>query len=72
MLAVGASLSSMQTSIAFLARNNEGIRVLQSETIMIEEGWASARTPLHAGPYVRVSRDGKILRIPLASNPSPR
>jgi transposase-like protein len=54
-------------------RKGQGTRFLNPETrgeaLMIEEGWPGATDPLHVGPYLRVSRDGKIVRIPLAGNP---
>jgi hypothetical protein len=39
------------------------------EAIMIEDGWPGASDPLHSGPYLRVSQDGTITRIPLEGNP---
>ena len=54
----------------------KGVRFLNpdrpGEAIMIELGWPNAKDPLHAGPYVRISRDGKIIRIPLEGNPTLR
>lgn len=40
------------------------------ESILIEDGWPGASDPLHRGPYVRISRNGQIIRIPLKGNPS--
>lgn len=57
-------------------RKGNGVRFLNpdrpGEAIMIELGWPNAKDPLHAGPYVRISRDGKIIRIPLEGNPTLR
>jgi len=39
------------------------------EAIMIENGWPGATDPLHSGPYLRVSRDGTVTRVPLQGNP---
>jgi len=36
---------------------------------MLEEGWPNAKDPLHSGPYVKISKDGKVTRIPLKGNP---
>ena len=36
---------------------------------MIEKGWANAKDAIHSGPYIRISKDGKIIRIPLEGNP---
>jgi RHS repeat-associated protein len=55
-------------------RKGKGTRFVNparpGEAIMIEEGWPGATDPLHSGPYLRVSRDGRITRIPLAGNPT--
>ena len=54
-------------------KKGEGTRYLNpdrpSEAIMIERGWPGAADPLHSGPYVRISRNGEIVRIPLEGNP---
>ena len=39
------------------------------ESILIEHGWKNAKDLIHSGPYIRIARDGKILRIPLSGNP---
>jgi len=31
----------------------------------LEKGWPGAKDPLHAGPYMKISRNGKVERIPL-------
>ncbi len=36
---------------------------------MLEEGWPNAKDPLHSGPYVKISKDGKVTRTPLKGNP---
>lgn len=38
------------------------------EAIFIERGWPGAPDPLHAGPYLKISRDGQITRIPMQGN----
>ena len=40
------------------------------ESILVEEGWPGASDPLHRGPYVRISGNGQITRVPLKGNPS--
>jgi hypothetical protein len=40
------------------------------EQIIIEPGWPNATDPTHAGPYVKVSTGGKVIRIPLKGNPA--
>ncbi|MBN1981663.1 MAG: hypothetical protein JW795_09035, partial [Chitinivibrionales bacterium] len=54
-------------------KKGEGTRYLNpnkpGEAIIIEKGHPNAKDPLHSGPYVRISRDGKIERIPLSGNP---
>jgi hypothetical protein len=42
----------------------------RGEAIMLEEGWPNARDAVHAGPYVRISRNGDVHRIPLAGSPA--
>jgi hypothetical protein len=53
-------------------KKGEGTRFLnpdrQGESIMIEKGWPGAKDPLHGGPYVRISRNGVVKRIPLDGN----
>jgi hypothetical protein len=55
-------------------KKGEGTRFLNpdrpGEAIMLEKGWPGAADPLHSGPYARISRHGKIERIPLAGNPT--
>ncbi|HEX9865256.1 MAG TPA: RHS repeat-associated core domain-containing protein, partial [Acidimicrobiia bacterium] len=55
-------------------KKGEGVRFLNpdrpGEALMVEMGWPNATDPLHAGPYLRVSRDGVVDRIPLAGNPT--
>jgi hypothetical protein len=40
------------------------------EQIIIEPGWPNATDPTHAGPYVKVSQNGNVIRIPLKGNPA--
>lgn len=40
----------------------------RGEQIIYEPGWPEASDPVHAGPYLRVSRNGRIYRIPLKRN----
>lgn len=40
------------------------------DQIIIEPGWPNATDPTHAGPYVKVSKGGKVIRIPLLGNPA--
>eukprot|EP01132_Coremiostelium_polycephalum_P001037 gene1037-1315_t len=41
----------------------------KGEQILLEKGWSNAKELLHSGSYMKVSRDGKVIRIPLAGNP---
>lgn len=41
----------------------------RGESIMVEAGTPGARDPLHGGPYVKISRNGEVKRIPLEGNP---
>ena len=50
--------------IKFVNPNKKG------EQILLEKGWRGAKDPLHAGPYMKVSRNGKVTRIPLSGNPT--
>jgi len=54
-------------------RKGEGVRYLNperpGEAILIEKGWANATDSLHRGPYVKISRNGSVTRIPLKGNP---
>ncbi len=56
------------------AKKGDGVRFLNpdrpGESIMIENGWPNATDPVHAGPYAKISIDGKVYRIPLEGNPS--
>jgi RHS repeat-associated protein len=51
----------------------EGVKFInphkKGEQILLEEGWPKAKDPLHQGPYMKISRDGKITRIALEGNP---
>lgn len=55
-------------------KKGEGIKFSnpnkRGEMILLEKGWPGATDPLHAGPYMRISRDGQIIRIPLEGNPT--
>lgn len=42
----------------------------RGEQILLEKGWPGAKDPLHAGPYMKISRNGQITRIPLQGNPT--
>jgi hypothetical protein len=54
-------------------KKGQGVRYLDpsnpGESILVEYGWKNAKDLLHSGRYVRIARDGKILRIPLSGNP---
>lgn len=54
-------------------KRGQGTRYLnphkRGESIMIEAGTPGARDPLHGGPYVKISRNGSVVRIPLKGNP---
>lgn len=39
------------------------------EQVIIEPGWPNATDPVHGGPYVKISKGGKVIRIPLKGNP---
>lgn len=51
----------------------EGIKFVnpskKGEQILLEKGWIGAKELLHAGPYLKISRDGVVNRIPLSGNP---
>jgi hypothetical protein len=51
----------------------EGVKFLNpdrpGEAIMIEKGRPDATDPLHSGPYLKISKDGIVERIPLEGNP---
>jgi hypothetical protein len=40
----------------------------KGEQILLEKGWPNAKDLLHSGPYMKVSRNGKVERIPLKGN----
>jgi hypothetical protein len=74
----GAKISEIEALIpndwiASPLKKGEGMRYInpnrRGESILIENGWPNATTPLHRGPYLKVSRNGKISRIPLEGNP---
>ena len=52
----------------------EGVKLInpvkKGEQILLEKGWSGAKDPLHAGPYMKISRNGQITRIPLSGNPT--
>jgi RHS repeat-associated protein len=51
----------------------EGIKYVNpnknGEQILLEKGIPGAKDPLHSGPYMKVSRNGEVTRIPLEGNP---
>ncbi len=54
-------------------RKGEGVRFLdqrrKGDSVEIEAGVPGHKDPVHSGPYVKVSRNGKVDRIPLQGNP---
>lgn len=54
-------------------KKGEGIKFTnpntRGEMILLEKGWKGAKDPLHAGPYMRISKGGQITRVPLKGNP---
>ena len=54
-------------------KKGDGVRFLNpkrpGESVSLEDGWPGHPDPLHSGPYVKISRDGVIERIPLRGNP---
>lgn len=52
----------------------EGIKFVnpakKGEQILLEKGWPGAKDPLHAGPYMKISRNGTVERVPLQGNPT--
>ena len=52
----------------------EGVKYInphkRGEQILLERGNPMSRDPLHQGPYIKVSRNGEIVRIPLEGNPT--
>ncbi|MHB8858103.1 MAG: RHS repeat domain-containing protein [Thermoleophilia bacterium] len=55
-------------------RKGEGVRYLNpkkpGEAIYLEKGTPVADDPLHRGPYIKISRNGSVVRIPLEGNPA--
>jgi hypothetical protein len=55
-------------------KKGDGVRFLNperpGESISVEGGWPGHVDPLHSGPYVKISRDGMIERIPLQGSPA--
>lgn len=77
----GASIDEVQKVIPenwikSVARDGEGIRysnpLKRGDQIIIEKGSKNPSSPnnVHAGDYLKVSRDGKVERVPLKDNPS--
>lgn len=58
------------------ARDGVGVKYInpskKGEQIIIEKGSKNPSSPdnVHAGDYLRVSKDGKVERVPLQGNPS--
>ncbi|MFD0203999.1 MULTISPECIES: WXG100-like domain-containing protein [Saccharothrix] len=56
------------------AKKGDGTRFLNpdrpGESIIIENGWPGHADPVHRGPYVKISKDGQVTRIPLEGNPA--
>lgn len=54
-------------------KKGEGIKFInpnkRGEQILFEKGWQGAKDLLHIGPYLKISRNGKVERIPLKGNP---
>lgn len=52
----------------------EGIKFVnpakKGEQILLEKGWPGAKDPLHAGPYMKISRNGTVESVPLQGNPT--
>ena len=56
-------------------KKGEGIKFVNpeknGEQILLERGWRDAeKGSLHDGPYMKVSRNGEIKRVPLEGNPT--
>lgn len=55
-------------------KKGEGVKYInphkKGEQVLLEKGWPSAKEPLHTGPYMKISRDGQVTRLPLAGNPT--
>lgn len=55
-------------------KKGDGIRFVDpdrlGDQILLERGTPRASDPLHAGPYIKVSRNGVVTRIPLEGNPA--
>ena len=41
-----------------------------SDQVQINKGYPNSNDPLHSGPYVKITKHGKPVRIPLAGNPA--
>jgi len=54
-------------------KKGEGIKYVnpnkKGEQILLEKGWPGTKDPLHSGPYMKISRNGNVDRIPLEGNP---
>ena len=54
----------------------EGVKFVnphkRGEQILLEKGVPTSGDPLHQGPYMKVSRNGTVERIPLEGNPTLR
>jgi hypothetical protein len=59
--------------ITMSMKKGDGIKYVnphkKGEQILLERGWPNATDPLHSGPYVKTSRNGTVVRIPLEGNP---
>lgn len=55
-------------------KKGEGIKFVnpnvRGEQILLERGTKNSRDLLHQGPYIKVSKNGNVTRIPLYGNPS--
>ena len=55
-------------------KKGEGVKYVnphkKGEQILLEKGWPGAKDPLHSGPYIKISRNGNVTRIPLKGNPA--
>ncbi len=50
--------------IKFVNPNKKG------EQILLEKGFLESKDALHRGPYMKISKDGNVTRIPLEGNPT--
>jgi hypothetical protein len=75
---IGANPSDIEklipsTWIKSPLKKGNGVRYInpskKGESIMIETGWDNAQDLIHSGPYVRITQDGMVSRIPLKGNP---